>query len=188
MHDGWRKYPRGRRQSFKPRGSNVPKTKAACKGQVPPFSRQHDTRPALRSRRYKALTCLVLGRAPPHAWNVRCYPAALAIRAERRCSMARSSADDTGTGDFDFSDFAQEFLRRNPPYKDQYARLHLRDTGDKKTSAARRMARSWGLEFPVRSECFGHRQPGDLEKRCERKRRYRGWRRPGPCRYQRHIG
>ena len=55
--------------------------------------------------------------------------------------MAQSSADDTGTGDFDFSDFAQEFLRRNPAYKDQYARLHLRDTGDKKTSAARRMAR-----------------------------------------------
>ena len=84
--------------------------------------------------------------------------------------------------------WAWEFLRRNPAYKDQYAGLHLRDTGDKKPSAARRMARSWGLEFPVRSECFGHRQPGDLEKRCQCKRRYRGWRRPGPCRNQRHIG
>ena len=50
--------------------------------------------------------------------------------------MAQSSADDTGTGDFDFSDFAQEFLRRNPAYKDQYAGLHVRDTGDKKPSAA----------------------------------------------------
>jgi len=35
--------------------------------------------------------------------------------------MAQSSGNEAGTGDFDFSDFAQEFLRRNPAYKDQYA-------------------------------------------------------------------
>ena len=107
---------------------------------------------------------------------------------ERRGSMVRTPEWQRRFDGFDFSDFAQEFLRRNPAYKDQYAGLHVRDTGDKKPSAAQRMARSWGLEFPVRSECFGRRQPGDLEKRCERKRRYRGWRRPGPCRNQRHIG
>ena len=49
---------------------------------------------------------------------------------------------------FDFSDFAQEFLRRNPDYRAQFARY--RGAGDGKTQALarRRCARSWGLEFP----------------------------------------
>ncbi|MDF1835854.1 MAG: DUF6499 domain-containing protein [Alteraurantiacibacter sp. bin_em_oilr2.035] len=63
--------------------------------------------------------------------------------------MAQSSAREIGNDDFDFSDFAQEFLRRNSAYKDQYGELRLRDADDEKPSAAQRMARPWGLEFPV---------------------------------------
>ncbi|MGB5779077.1 MAG: DUF6499 domain-containing protein [Allopontixanthobacter sediminis] len=133
------------------------------------------------------LTCLLYGRDCPCLWNVRCNPAGLANGAERRCFMAHATARDAQTSNFDFSDFAQEFLRRNPAYKNQYASLCSRSTKDKKSSAGWRMARSWGLEFPVRSECFGRRLPCNLEKRCQCKRRYRGWRLAGPRRYQRQI-
>lgn len=44
--------------------------------------------------------------------------------------------------DHDRADFAQEFLRRNPAYRDDYARAV-----DAAPIAGRRMAKHWGLVF-----------------------------------------
>ncbi len=43
---------------------------------------------------------------------------------------------------YDRTDFAQEFLRRNPEYRDQYA-----EAVDAAPLALRRLARHWGLVF-----------------------------------------
>lgn len=52
---------------------------------------------------------------------------------------------------YDFADFAQEFLRRNPEYRAQYNKLdgsvHLAPD----SKACKEMAHSWGLEFPFRT-------------------------------------
>jgi Family of unknown function (DUF6499) len=51
--------------------------------------------------------------------------------------------------DFDFADFAQEFLRRNPLYRRQYQMIAV-DDGLKVTSKdCIAMAHSWGLTFPL---------------------------------------
>ena len=49
---------------------------------------------------------------------------------------------------YDRTDFAQEFLRRNSSYRQQYARIASASGFDAQSPACRRMARSWGLEFP----------------------------------------
>ena len=53
---------------------------------------------------------------------------------------------------FDHMDFAQEFLRRNPAYKEQYrnfgSEYEQRATRDENMN----MARTWGLEFPRPSQ------------------------------------
>ena len=43
---------------------------------------------------------------------------------------------------YDRTDFAQEFLRRNPEYRDQYS-----EAVDAAPLALRRLARHWGLVF-----------------------------------------
>lgn len=48
----------------------------------------------------------------------------------------------------DYSDFAQEFLRRNPVYREQYAWFADAGKGTAHSLAGKRAARSWGLEFP----------------------------------------
>ena len=62
--------------------------------------------------------------------------------------MARPSEGQNHFDRFDFSDFAQEFLRRNPKYRAQFARFSGADDGKTQALASRRWARSWGLEFP----------------------------------------
>lgn len=52
--------------------------------------------------------------------------------------------------ELDICDFAQEFLRRNRLYRKQYDVLVHGSGIDTRSAAARRMARPWGLEFPVR--------------------------------------
>ncbi|WP_417819092.1 transcriptional regulator domain-containing protein [Tritonibacter scottomollicae] len=85
--------------------------------------------------------------------------------------MARSFDSNDRTGGFDFSEFAQEFLRRNPAYRQQYARIASNGGVAARSAACRRMARSWGLEFPDRSRTFGFDRSGDLAKRSQRARR-----------------
>lgn len=63
--------------------------------------------------------------------------------------MARPPAWQSRFERFDFSDFAQEFLRRNPAYRKQHARLSMGGKDSALQHATRRAARSWGLEFPV---------------------------------------
>lgn len=48
----------------------------------------------------------------------------------------------------DFTGFAQEFMRRNPAYKQQYAALAEQAEFDPLAQDSREMARSWGLTFP----------------------------------------
>lgn len=51
----------------------------------------------------------------------------------------------------DFSGFAQEFLRRNPAYRDDYRRISGEAGGPRSSSDKEIMALRWGLSFPVRS-------------------------------------
>lgn len=62
--------------------------------------------------------------------------------------MTKPSERQNRFNSFDFSDFAQEFLRRNPDYRDQFASFSGADDGTTQALASRRCARSWGLEFP----------------------------------------
>lgn len=66
---------------------------------------------------------------------------------------------------FDYSDFAQEFLRRNPEYRAQFVRFRRPDIGATQSLAARRRARSWGLEFFRRSRPGSRCLPGILARR-----------------------
>lgn len=49
----------------------------------------------------------------------------------------------------DFAGFAQEFLRRNPTYRSEYAAIMHSPETDRTTAALEAMARSWGLRFPL---------------------------------------
>lgn len=61
--------------------------------------------------------------------------------------MARSDDRHPQGQTQDFADYAQEFLRRNSEYRRQFARLAGMGESAKKSSAALRMAHTWGLEF-----------------------------------------
>lgn len=71
--------------------------------------------------------------------------------------MPLASAWQSRFDGFDFSDFAQEFLRRNRDYHDEFARA-----GSARSLAGRRAARSWGLAFPVRSGLRRRCRSGNL--------------------------
>lgn len=78
--------------------------------------------------------------------------------------MDRNAISHERCADYDFSEFAQEFLRRNMVYREQFARAHLETAGKMQSFAARRMARSWGLEFsfrplPARGSLAGYLAP-----------------------------
>jgi Family of unknown function (DUF6499) len=54
---------------------------------------------------------------------------------------------DSYFDDFDFLDFAQEFLRRNKNYQAEFVRLSNSMPPKLESKDFRKMARSWGLEF-----------------------------------------
>ena len=56
--------------------------------------------------------------------------------------MARPFDSNDRVGGYDFSYFAQEFLRRNSSYRQQYARIASASGFDAQSPACRRMARS----------------------------------------------
>ncbi|MBP2278342.1 transcriptional regulator domain-containing protein [Sphingomonas sp. PL20] len=60
--------------------------------------------------------------------------------------------DRSARRNLDFAGFAQEFLRRNPAYRQDYQAL----AHDLSTSAQEVMARRWGLCFSL----FAGRRPG----------------------------
>lgn len=48
---------------------------------------------------------------------------------------------------FDFPDFAQEFLRRNPVYQNQYREMYRFNEAAAGQSRSSGVALNWGLEF-----------------------------------------
>ncbi|MGV2497579.1 transcriptional regulator domain-containing protein [Pelagerythrobacter aerophilus] len=84
--------------------------------------------------------------------------------------MARTPEWQRRFDGFDFSDFAQEFLRRNPDYRTQFVRFDRGNTGTTQSLAARRSARPWGLEFPRRSRSRSRCVPGFLASRTQSER------------------
>ena len=71
---------------------------------------------------------------------------------------------DRSFDDFDFLDFAQEFLRRNSDYQAQFARLSKGLFPDLGSTVSRTMARSWGLEFRFSTIPFAMRSSSDLAR------------------------
>jgi hypothetical protein len=62
--------------------------------------------------------------------------------------MGRSGTEQADYANFDFADFAQEFLRRNEAYRQEYAAIAELIQQDPTAPISREMARSWGLVFP----------------------------------------
>lgn len=56
--------------------------------------------------------------------------------------------------DFDFLDFAQEFLRRNAHYQSEFVSLCNGMPPELESKDFRIMARFWGLEFRVSTRSF----------------------------------
>lgn len=48
---------------------------------------------------------------------------------------------------FDFPDFAQEFLRRNPAYQRQYQQMNQAGESTTEQLSSSEVAHVWGLEF-----------------------------------------
>lgn len=66
--------------------------------------------------------------------------------------------------DFDFPDFAQEFLRRNKAYQTQFSRLRGPKSDYAASLSDNEVAKSWGLEFRVCSAFNGNRASRNLER------------------------
>ena len=91
--------------------------------------------------------------------------------------MSRSPAWQQHDEEYDYSDFAQEFLRRNPAYRRAFAEAAGRGSGTLRPLAGGRAAQSWGLEFPRRSPAFREGTACDLAGRrqsqhCDHGRRW----------------
>lgn len=71
---------------------------------------------------------------------------------------------DKSFDNFDFLDFAQEFLRRNANYQAQFVRLSKGKQLRFESVEFRRMARSWGLEFRFSTHIFATRSSGNLAR------------------------
>ncbi len=97
-------------------------------------------------------------------------------------SIWESDATAERCAGYDFADFAQEFLRRNPAYVLDYVEMCNRiakgasDPDHEKEVLARR----WGLRFPLQSFKAGERGSGALGREpCGKHDRAR----TGNCRY-----
>lgn len=64
----------------------------------------------------------------------------------------RSEGTERTYGDHSYSDFAQEFLRRNDSYRRDYSRIaRSLAHGDMTEAMASRIVSKWGLVFRIRS-------------------------------------
>lgn len=66
--------------------------------------------------------------------------------------MSKSANHQHQYEGYDFADFAQEFLRRNPDYQAGYEQLRGAACLNPGSMACRQMAHAWGLEIPFRAE------------------------------------
>ncbi len=71
---------------------------------------------------------------------------------------------DKSFDDYDFLDFAQEFLRRNSDYQAQFVMLSKGIIPDLGSTVSRKMARSWGLEFRYSTFPYSTRSSGNLAR------------------------
>ena len=65
----------------------------------------------------------------------------------------RSSSHSADLTNYDFADCAQEFVRRSPDYRSDYAATHAQITAQKTEPSPEMegLARRWGMTFPLRS-------------------------------------
>lgn len=70
----------------------------------------------------------------------------------------------------DFADFAQEFLRRNPDYRSDYAAGKLPPEAPQDPSSHDAVADKWGLVRRVRSPARPPRRAGSLGRRYDTRR------------------
>jgi Family of unknown function (DUF6499) len=79
-------------------------------------------------------------------------------------SIWESDATAERCAEYDFADFAQEFLRRNPAYVLDYVEMCNRIANGESDSDHEKevLARRWGLRFPLRSFKAGERGSGAL--------------------------
>ena len=69
----------------------------------------------------------------------------------REGSDWRAPTDGQDLADYDFADCAQEFVRRSPDYRQDYAQTHQRiraQTSDP-VPVLEGLARRWGMIFPL---------------------------------------
>ncbi len=67
-------------------------------------------------------------------------------------TLWQSPATAETFADYEFPDFAQEFLRRNPNYRKDYRRITRRlSDGSLTPAGASEAVRPWGLVFRLRS-------------------------------------
>lgn len=79
--------------------------------------------------------------------------------------MARSPDRPSEAFALDFPDYAQEFLRRNPEYCTQFSKMQSKGMGEGPLSSAQqRMAKPWGLVFPVRPLPHGNATASAVER------------------------
>jgi len=69
--------------------------------------------------------------------------------------------------DHDFADFAQEFLRRNPDYQEDYQAADKAPPSPDEPAVRDAVALKWGLVFRLRSRSRSPRRTGSLAPRCE---------------------
>ena len=92
-----------------------------------------------------------LGRGPPSTRN-----SGLVLAIAKAASLVEAPLDKIDHAKrkplaFDFADFAQEFLRRNPRYRAEYRSIMQSGALASADRAKAEMARTWGLAFPIQS-------------------------------------
>lgn len=80
--------------------------------------------------------------------------------------MGNTDPESACSRQLDFTDFAQEFLRRNRIYRRHYAALGRLANINPLARECRDMARCWGLRFPDRSQPGRRPISGDMDARC----------------------
>ncbi|MDP3906740.1 transcriptional regulator domain-containing protein [Novosphingobium sp.] len=94
------------------------------------------------------------GGGSPGFGNCRRAPAVASSRPWQG-DRAQAMDCDPHYADLDLTDFAQEFLRRSPAYRESYARLGNAARLEPESDQCREMARTWGLVFPDPTGCIG---------------------------------
>jgi hypothetical protein len=85
----------------------------------------------------------------------------------------RSDASAAHYAHHDYADFAQEFLRRNPDYRSDFASTKDRIAENSAAASAEEegLAGRWGLSFPLRTERRAARPSGAMVASCRARRR-----------------